>query len=57
MKQLQDCEDGRIPLAIVLGGNEIAKGEVKLRDIEARTDVSICLFNVYTKYQHGRLYA
>ena len=41
LKQLQCCEDDLIPLAVVLGGSEIERGVVKLRDVQQRQEVSV----------------
>ncbi|KAF6039351.1 hypothetical protein EB796_002315 [Bugula neritina] len=39
--QLQECESAGIPLAVVIGGNEIERGVVKLRDVELREEVEV----------------
>jgi len=41
LKQLQDCEDTGVPLAVVIGESEIASGIVKIRSIEAREEVEV----------------
>lgn len=39
--QLQHCEDNGIPLAIIIGEGELAKGEVTLRDVASRAETSV----------------
>ena len=43
LTQLQYCEDKGIPLAIILGEDELKKGIVKIRNIKTRDEVSINL--------------
>ncbi|XP_044012308.1 histidine--tRNA ligase, cytoplasmic isoform X2 [Aphidius gifuensis] len=38
LKQLQHCEESGIPLAIIVGESELARGEVKLREVDTRTE-------------------
>jgi histidyl-tRNA synthetase len=38
--QLQYCEENRIPLAIIIGEDEIKNNVVKLRDIKTRVEVN-----------------
>lgn len=39
LKQLQYCEDTGIPLAAIVGEQELADGVVKLRDVATREEV------------------
>ncbi|KAM6123074.1 histidine--tRNA ligase, cytoplasmic-like [Phoenicopterus ruber ruber] len=41
LKQLQYCEDTGIPLAAIVGEQELADGVVKLRDVATREEVDI----------------
>ncbi|XP_016161033.1 PREDICTED: histidine--tRNA ligase, cytoplasmic-like isoform X2 [Ficedula albicollis] len=41
LKQLQYCEDTGIPLAAIVGEQELADGVVKLRDVATRQEVDI----------------
>ncbi|XP_072791401.1 histidine--tRNA ligase, cytoplasmic isoform X2 [Taeniopygia guttata] len=41
LKQLQYCEDTGIPLAAIVGEQELADGVVKLRDVATRKEVDI----------------
>lgn len=41
LKQLQYCEDTGIPLAAIVGEQELADGVVKLRDVATREQVDI----------------
>ncbi|NXT84453.1 SYHC protein, partial [Zapornia atra] len=41
LKQLQYCEDTGIPLAAIVGEQELADGVVKLRDVATRVEVRI----------------
>jgi len=41
LNQLQECESAQIPFAVVLGGNELEKGVVKLRVIETREEIEV----------------
>ncbi|XP_051649680.1 histidine--tRNA ligase, cytoplasmic-like isoform X2 [Manacus candei] len=41
LKQLQYCEDTGIPLAAIVGEQELADGVVKLRDVPTREEVDI----------------
>ncbi|OAD56476.1 Histidine--tRNA ligase, cytoplasmic [Eufriesea mexicana] len=41
LAQLHHCEESGIPLAIIIGEGELARGEVTLRDIASRAEVSI----------------
>lgn len=38
LAQLQHCEEQGIPLALIIGENELAKGEVKLREVTSRSE-------------------
>ncbi|XP_031839853.1 histidine--tRNA ligase isoform X3 [Nomia melanderi] len=39
--QLQHCEENGIPLAVIIGEGELARGEVTLRDVASRAEVSV----------------
>lgn len=39
--QLQHCEENDIPLAVIIGEGELARGEVTLRDVASRAEVSV----------------
>lgn len=41
LAQLQHCEEYQIPLAVILGESELAKGVVKLRDVVTRNEVEV----------------
>ncbi|XP_068970546.1 histidine--tRNA ligase, cytoplasmic isoform X1 [Bombus flavifrons] len=41
LAQLQYCEESGIPLAIIIGEGELARGELTLRDVMSRTEISI----------------
>ncbi|XP_009863030.1 PREDICTED: histidine--tRNA ligase, cytoplasmic-like, partial [Apaloderma vittatum] len=41
LKQLQYCEDTGIPLAAIVGEQELTDGVVKLRDVATRQEVEI----------------
>lgn len=41
LKQLQECESQGIPLAAVIGGNELEEGKVTLRDVKTRAEEKI----------------
>lgn len=41
LAQLQYCEESGIPLAIVIGESEIARGIVKLREVATRKEVEV----------------
>ena len=41
LAQLQHCEDSGIPLAIIIGEGELARGEVTLRDVRTRVERAI----------------
>ncbi|XP_010122751.1 PREDICTED: histidine--tRNA ligase, cytoplasmic-like [Chlamydotis macqueenii] len=41
LKQLQYCEDTGIPLAAIVGEQELTDGVVKLRDVATREEVDI----------------
>ncbi|CAK9825673.1 Histidine--tRNA ligase, cytoplasmic [Anthophora retusa] len=41
LAQLQYCEESGIPLAIIIGEGELARGEVTLRDVASRAEVSV----------------
>jgi len=49
--QLQECESAGIPLAVVIGGNEIERGVVKLRDVELREEVCYVCWSKITPLQ------
>lgn len=41
LAQLQHCEDSGIPLVIIIGESELARGEVTLREVTTRTQRSV----------------
>ncbi|KAK2587464.1 hypothetical protein KPH14_003170 [Odynerus spinipes] len=41
LAQLQHCEENGIPLAIILGEGELARGEVTLREVSTRKEVPV----------------
>lgn len=41
LKQLQHCEENGILLAVIIGEGELARGEVTLRDVASRAEISI----------------
>ena len=41
LAQLQYCEEKGIPLAIIIGEGELARGEVTLRDVASRAEVAV----------------
>lgn len=41
LAQLQHCEENRIPLAIIIGESELAKGEITLRVVSRREEIRI----------------
>lgn len=41
LAQLQHCEEHGIPLAIILGEGELARGEVTLREVTTRKEIPI----------------
>lgn len=41
LAQLQHCEENEIPLAVIIGEQEIAKGVVKLRDVITRQEEEV----------------
>lgn len=41
LSQLQTCEDSGIPLAVIIGESELAKGVVKLRTVQTREEVEV----------------
>lgn len=41
LAQLQHCEEYDIPLAIIIGENELKKGEVTLRNVKTREETSV----------------
>jgi len=41
LAQLQHCEENGIPLAIIIGENELARGEVTLRDVSTREETRV----------------
>ncbi|XP_053950736.1 histidine--tRNA ligase, cytoplasmic isoform X1 [Anastrepha ludens] len=43
LAQLQYCEENQIPLAIVFGDSELAKGVVKLREVDTRKEEEVQL--------------
>lgn len=49
LKQLQYCEDMGIPLAAIIGEQELSDGVVKLRDVATREEVRRMPF--YTRFQ------
>ena len=48
LKQLQYCEDMGIPLAAIVGEQELTDGVVKLRDVARREEVRMPF---YTRFQ------
>ncbi|XP_065366360.1 histidine--tRNA ligase, cytoplasmic isoform X1 [Calliphora vicina] len=46
LAQLQHCEEQQIPLAVVFGDSELAKGIVKLREVTSRKEEDIPLTNL-----------
>jgi histidyl-tRNA synthetase len=46
LSQLQYCEDNGVPLAIVIGGSEIERGVVKIRDITTKQEEEISRNNI-----------
>lgn len=44
--QLQHCEENGIPLALVLGDSELARGVVKLREVTTRAEEEISVDNL-----------
>lgn len=43
LAQLQHCEENKIPLAIILGGSELERGVVKLREVDTRKEDEVPL--------------
>lgn len=41
LAQLQHCEENDIPLVVIIGERELARGEVTLRDVASRAEASI----------------
>lgn len=41
LAQLQHCEEGGIPFAVVLGEDEISRGVVKVREVATRAEVEV----------------
>ncbi|GAB1869650.1 histidine--tRNA ligase [Camponotus japonicus] len=41
LAQLQHCEENKIPLAIIIGESELAKGEVTLRIVSSREEIRV----------------
>ncbi|XP_072748275.1 histidine--tRNA ligase, cytoplasmic isoform X2 [Anoplolepis gracilipes] len=41
LAQLQHCEENKIPLAIIIGESELAKGEVTLRVVSSREEIRV----------------
>ena len=41
LAQLQHCEEYGIPLAIIIGEGELKRGEVTLRNVKTREEVSV----------------
>ncbi|XP_012278238.1 histidine--tRNA ligase, cytoplasmic isoform X2 [Orussus abietinus] len=39
--QLQHCEDNGIPLAVIIGESELARGEVTLREVKSRVEKAV----------------
>lgn len=46
LAQLQHCEENDIPLAIIIGESELAKGEVTLRIIATRVEMRVLRSNL-----------
>ena len=40
-KQMQECEKKRIPIAVMLGKQEIEQGVVKIRNVETRKETFV----------------
>lgn len=51
LKQLQHCEDNGIPLVIIVGESELARGEVKLREVSTRTERLVSKENIVEEIQ------
>lgn len=49
LKQLQYCEDTGIPLAAIVGEQELTDGVVKLRDVATREEVSLPFYARFQK--------
>ncbi|CAH8550963.1 unnamed protein product [Heterobilharzia americana] len=49
LDQLQYCESTGIPLAVVLGDSELARGTVKLRDIQSREEYEVSYADLVNK--------
>ena len=41
LAQLQYCEEMGIPLALIVGESELAKGVVKLRQVDTRQEIEV----------------
>lgn len=41
LAQLQHCEEHGVPLAVIVGEKELKRGEVTLRNVETREEVSV----------------
>lgn len=46
LAQLQYCEEHGIPLVIIIGEGELARGEVTLRDVASRSELPISRANL-----------
>lgn len=46
LAQLQHCEENQIPFALVLGDAELARGVVKLRDVQTRHEDEVSVDNL-----------
>jgi len=51
LAQLQHCEENGIPLAIIIGEGELAKGEVTLRVVSTREETRVPRSNLIEEIQ------
>lgn len=49
LRQLQYCEDTGIPLAAIVGDQELRDGVVKLRDVPRREEVRLSFYITFQK--------
>lgn len=52
-RQFKQAERVRARYAIVLGGNEVASGQAKLKDMETREETPIALSDLAGRFTHG----
>ena len=45
LNQIQYCEDNGIPVAVVIGEDEISKNIVKIRNVATKAEVQLALVN------------